>query len=390
MRMVPLKEIAPSKAADRQFVPDEVVWQLTLDQIESDTGRIVDKVSAPAATNGSSTYVFDDGNVLYSKLRPYLNKVICPDEAGIATTELVPLRPTPGELDRKYLCYYLRSPAFVHWVSNQVSGAKMPRVNMKVFWKHEIPVPPIDEQTRIAAILDRADAIRRKRAESICLAEDLLKSTFLDMFKDPIRRGRPIETVANMALKERGSIRTGPFGSQLLHSEFVDDGIAVLGIDNAVANEFRWAGRRFITEEKYEGLKRYTVYPGDVLITIMGTCGRCAIVPDDIPTAINTKHLCCITVDREVCLPSYLQSYFLHHPMARHYLSRVTKGAIMDGLNMGLIKEMPIPQAPIDLQRRFASLYGNVRGIRLRLQQSQDECGDLFSSLVQRAFQGEL
>jgi type I restriction enzyme, S subunit len=141
---------------------------------------------------------------------------------------------------------------------------------------------------RIAEVLDKADTLRAKRRATLAQLDTLTQSIFLDMFGDPAANRWPMTTVADVAADVDGAIRTGPFGSQLLHGEFTKHGIAVLGIDNAVENEFQWVERRFISEAKYRQLKRYTVRPGDILITIMGTCGRCAIVPNDSKRLANT------------------------------------------------------------------------------------------------------
>jgi type I restriction enzyme, S subunit len=273
-----------------------------------------------------------------------------------------------------------------------------PGINRNEVYSVPVMVPPLPEQRCIAAILDEAfEGIATAKAnteKNLQSARVLLENGYRSIVEsfDQSQWGKA--PVADVAAASKGSMRTGPFGSQLLHSEFVDDGIAVLGIDNAVANEFRWDKRRYITEAKYRDLARYRVYPGDVLITIMGTCGRCAVVPDDIPLAINTKHLCCITLDRQKCLPDYLHLYFLHDPLARAYLTAQAKGSIMAGLNMGIISTLPVRLPPLAQQasiiERFDSLQAEadrLTDVHIRKFMVLDE---LKRSLLHQAFTGAL
>jgi type I restriction enzyme S subunit len=361
---------------------------LGLEHIEHG-GKIIGSQSVENGELKSSKFQFSPDHLLYGKLRPYLAKIAAPDFEGICSTDIIPLLPGP-DVDKRYLLHFLRQKRMVEFATSRASGANLPRLSPKELAKFKIPLPELGEQKRIAGILDAADALRAKRRETLAQLDTLLQSAFLEMFGDPDKQGWPVETVEDLALEQRNSIRTGPFGSQLLHSEFVDNGIPVLGIDNAVENEFRPGKSRFVMPAKYEKLKRYTVRPKDLLITIMGTCGRCAIVPDDIGVAINTKHLCCISLDQELCLPEYLHTYFLHHPMARRYLQDNAKGAIMSGLNMGIIKRLPVPAPPIAMQRRFAAIAQAIKQQKSRLRTHLDELNTLFASLQARAFAGEL
>ena len=329
-----------------------------------------------------SKFVIKDGDLLLSMSG---NVKLCQWSRGqgLLNQRVVKLVPNERLQDR---FFYWAVQRVISKIESLAKKAVIANVSVSDLREFEIPLPPLEEQKRIAAILDKADAIRKKRQQAIELADQFLKSVFLDMFGDAERLWQVVN-LEDIAAAKKGSIRTGPFGSQLLHSEFTDSGIAVLGIDNAVNNEFRWAKPRYISEEKYESLKRYTVSPKDLIITIMGTCGRCAIVPEDVPAAINTKHLCCITLNLDLCVPEFLHAYFLMHPLALNYLRRESKGAVMDGLNMGIIKEMPVHLPPIEMQQRFAGIVDSVSEVGKSFDLHGGQTDVLFKSLVQESLQ---
>lgn len=304
---------------------------------------------------------------------------------ALATGEWLVVRPDETVSDAHYVFRFMSSPFARKLIKNSVNGSHLYPRDVAML---DIPLPPLSAQRRIAAILDRADNLRTQRRRAIHKLEEWVTSAFISAFGDLDSKSEVF--VSDLVDPRIGGIRTGPFGSDLLHSEFVDEGIAVLGIDNIVGNTFVWAKPRFITDEKYKQLQRYTVRPDDVVITIMGTVGRCAVIPADIGTAINTKHLCCISLDRELCEPEYLHHYFLKHPRARKYLASVSKGAIMDGLNMTIIRNMPVRLPGLPEQRAFVSNLETADHLRAQHLQQLAKLDELFASLQYRAFQGEL
>ena len=154
--MVELKRVAPAQPAAAAAVQhEELVWQLDLEHIAANTASILVKQRVPRSKIGGSTVWFDQSNVLYSKLRPYLNKVVKPEGPGCTTSELIPLSPRQDLLTRSYLTYYLLSPRFVAYASNYVSGTKGPRVIPKFFWSLSLLLPRLSEQRAIADFLDR-------------------------------------------------------------------------------------------------------------------------------------------------------------------------------------------------------------------------------------------
>ena len=153
-----MKDVAPSSPYTGEIIQNtNGYWLLNLDMVESNSGRIIEKVYVAEDEIGQSTTTFSSKYVLYSKLRPYLNKVVVPDDDGYATTELIPLLPNQQLLTQLYLAQLLRGDEFLAYISSQVSGTKMPRVTMNAFWNFDVMLPPLYLQERYAAFVRQSD-----------------------------------------------------------------------------------------------------------------------------------------------------------------------------------------------------------------------------------------
>lgn len=342
-----------------------------------------DLIAVPSGFVKREELYLRPGDVLISSANSWnlVGKVVPVPELNYHATAggfIAIVRARAEVVDARYLFHWLNADATQAKIRNcGRQTTNISNLSSKQFLDLVLPRPSLAEQQRIAAILDKVDSLRRKRQEAISLADDLLRSTLLTCLEQPFNA----LVVEQLLSVKKSSVRTGPFGSQLLHAEFTESGVPVLGIDNVVTNRFQWGERRYISAEKYEQLSRYTVYPGDVMVTIMGTTGRVAVAPDDLPVCISTKHLCTMTVDREKILPEFLWACLLWDPAVRAQSSRESKGAIMDGLNMGIVKGLQIKVPSIDVQHRFVSVLRKVDALRRKYKIAVDDGATLTAAL---------
>ncbi len=308
---------------------------------------------------------------------------------------------TPFSVSTDCLVFYTNDPTInlktiyrylngnIYLLEQGFKGAGLKHISKK-YLSNEVfvPLPSPSEQQKIVDIFDCADDLIQTRKAQIDKLDLLIKSQFIEMFGSSAKDS---DSWPEMKINDISKdMRTGPFGSALLHSEFVDNGVFVLGIDNAVENHFSYNRMRYITEEKYEQLKRYTVHSGDVIITIMGTIGRSAVIPDNFPKAINTKHLACLTLKKNSANPYFICYALQVHPLILKQLQSQSKGAIMAGLNLNIIKNLRMPVPPLKLQNKFVDFFIQINRLKDSLQQSHEKLELNYKSLTQKCFRGEI
>ena len=325
------------------------------------------------------------GDILFAKMQGTRKTLLLDSETeeNIYSTGFFAVRANPEVITTECLYYLIDSELFLAQKDKNCSGATQKAITNGGMAKIEISVPALSEQGILVDKIKHLTQLIADKKKQLNLFDEIIKSRFIEMFV----ADKNVCNWSQVSISDVSTnMRTGPFGSALHHDEFVDSGVFVLGIDNAVENRFSYNRMRYITEEKYNQLKRYTVYPGDVIITIMGTVGRSAVIPQDMPKAINTKHLACITPDSAVVDPCFLSSAFQMHPAIRLQLQNQCKGAIMDGLNLTIIKGLRFQLPPIDQQKQFSEFVEQTDKSKFEIQQSLEKLEILKKSLMQQYF----
>lgn len=379
-----LGDIAPIQQGS---VPEsESYWLLNLDMVESNTGHIYERLYVPFDKIGTSTIAFDTNNVLYSKLRPYLNKVVIPDYPGYATSEMLPLKPNKNYITREYLTYFLRSPKFVAYINEKTSGAKMPRANSSDLKSVEIECPTLENQRHITSEFDRIISIVRLRQQQLQKLDELVKARFVELFGDLANPSCLWETIKLAdACASADDIKCGPFGTQLGKGEYVDSGVAVWEIPQINA-AFKACPTHFITEEKATQLKAYSLVPGDIAMSRKGNVGRCAIFPDEYVDGIIHSDVLRIRVNEQKVNPVFMM-YQLHFSSAViNQIEMVSSGAIMAGVNVTKLKQIYVHIPPKKLQDQFVSFVKQTDKSKVAVQKALDEAQLLFDSLMQKYF----
>lgn len=374
-----LGDIAPIQQGS---VPEsESYWLLNLDMVESNTGHIYERLYVPFDKIGTSTIAFDTNNVLYSKLRPYLNKVVIPDCPGYATSEMLPLKPNKNYITREYLTYFLRSPKFVAYINEKTSGAKMPRANSSDLKSVEIECPTLENQRHITSEFDRIISIVRLRQQQLQKLDELVKARFVEMFGDPVQNSLKWVT---KSLLEMGYCKNG------VNFHSGDSGMEIhcLGVgdfkDYSVVDGTDYLPTISLSEEPPE---ESMLQDGDIVFVRSNgnkaLVGRCLVVyPHNTPTTYSGFCIRYRLTSDEVNT-SYLLRVLKADSMRKKMIGR---GANIQNLNQKTLATLNIPIPPMELQEQFAEFVNQTDKSKVAVQKALDEAQLLFDSLMQKYF----
>lgn len=329
-----------------------------------------------------STSMLPEGAVLFSSRAPIgltaiAGKPMCTNQ-GFKS-----LIPGP-RLRSGYLYWCMRYMTPV--VQAQGTGSTFTEVSKRVLERIALPVPPLAEQRRIADILDRADAIRRKRRAAIALTEELLRSTFRDMFGDPVTNPKGWRTTTlSRVVRNDDRINYGVVQPGKHHT----DGVPLLRVGDFQSGAISDGGLKLIEPAIESKYARSRLKGDEVVVACVGSIGSVALAQEchrgfNIARAVARIRLDADTVCRQYML------WYLRTSFVQQYFQAEARTVAQPTLNIRQLKETPVLLPPLGDQKRFANTVRVASAMRQRLETAADEADTLFHALTQRAFRGDL
>jgi type I restriction enzyme S subunit len=342
---------------------------------------------ARGAEIGSTKQVVQAGDVLLSKIIPHIRRVwVVPEGSGrpkVGSSEWIIFR--TDRCHAPFLRHLLMTDRVHAEFMRTVSGVGGSLVRARASLVEEIvtPMPPIDEQRRIAEILDRAEELQAKRRESIDLLGAHVEAIFLDTFGDPVRNPR---VWSSRPLGEAlAQLRYGP---RFYNEPYSDDGTRIVRI-----TDLNDSGRLQFDDMPRMRLSEVTVdehrlIAGDIIFARSGaTVGKVGLIRPDDPECIAGAYFMSLRVAD--CLdPVYTRAMLASASVQRLIAQRSRQSAQQNFSGPGL-RGLVVPIPPLDLQRRFADAVRDAEAVTAAYERSQHRLDELFGSLRQSAFDGE-
>jgi type I restriction enzyme S subunit len=324
-------------------------------------------------------------DILFSVRAPVGPTNICNLEACIGRG-LAAIR-CSEELNYKYLYYFFKT--IETKLASQGNGSTFSAITTNVLKDLQIPLPPLATQKRIAAILNAADALRRKDQQLLQKYDELAQAIFIDMFGDPVKneKGWREDIIKNVASNDKHSIKAGPFGSSLKKEYYEKSGYKIYGQEQVIADDFNM-GDYYINEEKFQQLKSCEIQEDDILISLVGTYGKISVVPKNVEKGIINPRLMKISLNKSLFNP-YFFKFLLQTKQMYDRISVFSRGGTMDIVNVGIISNVKVFIPPIKKQNEFCEMLISI-GKQKELIKEKNTNSSLFNALLQKAFMGEL
>lgn len=298
------------------------------------------------------------------------------------------MRAKNDKLFQNYLWHWLGFIAPALKVKGR--GATFLQVSKPDITSLQIPLPPIEEQKRIAAVLDAADALRAKRREAIAQLDALLQSTFLDMFGDPVTNPKGWDDTHKLG--ELTDIVSGVTKGRRINGQKTRE-IAYLAVVNVQDRYLSLKSVKTI-EATLDEIAKYSLRFNDILLTEGGDpdkLGRGSLWHEELRECIHQNHIFRVRVSNPEKLHPVFLNWLIGSIRGKTYFLRSAKQTTgIASINMTQLRAFPVLIPPFDLQRRFASIVEAAERQKAKMRAHLDELDTLFASLQSRAFKGEL